>query len=81
MAFVTGSYQRKIKSYNKTKFILACASAQNDGFELNKTSVEIDWPRFWQVKYKADFRKYFILDESKIAVFSQKEIDFIKTGK
>lgn len=80
MPFVTGSYQRRIKCYNKTKFILACASAQNDGYELFKASSKIDYPRFWRLKYKADFRKYFIIDESKIAVFSQKEIERIKTG-
>lgn len=80
MAFVTGSYQRRIKLFNKKDFILACASAQNEGFELNKASEKIDWPRFWRVKYKADFRKYFIIDESKIAVFSQREIERIKTG-
>lgn len=80
MGYHTGYNRRKIKTYNRAEFIMRCAQAADDGYELHKRSKKRDWPRFWRHKFKAEYRKYYIIDDSKIAFFHKKQIEYIKTG-
>lgn len=81
MSYVTGWNAIRIKTTNQAKFIVECARAVDQGYELHKRSIKIDWPYFWRKKYKAQYRKYYIIEDSKIAYFSKEQIDYITTGK
>jgi hypothetical protein len=80
MGYRTGWTLRKIKTYSWSTYIELCARAVDEGFEIHKASVKTDWPRFWRRKYKAQYRRYYIIDDSKIAYFPKTEIERIKTG-
>lgn len=81
MSYVTGWNAIRIKTTSQVKFLVDCARAVENGYELHKRKVKTDWPRFWRKKYKAEYRKYYILDDSKIAYFLKEEIDYITSGK
>lgn len=81
MTYVTGWNTIRIKTTNQAKFLVESARAVADGYELHKRSIKRDWPYFWRKKYKAQYRKYYIIEDSKIAYFSKEQIDYITTGK
>lgn len=81
MSYFTGFARRKIESSDEALFLSLCANTKNEGYELHKSDARIDWPFFWRKVYTAQFRKYYIIDDSKIAYFSKREIERIKTGK
>lgn len=81
MSYMTGHQRRIVIATNRIDFGVMCGAAVKDEFELYKASARIDWPFFWRKVYTAQFRKYYIIDDSKIAYFSKREIDRIKTGK
>lgn len=81
MSVCTGFKQRKIRAYSRRDFILECSRAEADGYEMYKHSVKTDWPKFWRKKYKAQYRRYYVVDDERMAYFSKKEFDYIVTGK
>lgn len=81
MSYITGWHAIRIKTTNRVKFLIRSADAVAQGYELHKRSSKTDWPRFWRTKYKAEYRKYYIIEDSKIAYFSKEQIDYITTGK
>lgn len=80
MAYHIGHMKKKIKEYSLGRFLCRCADAEADGYELYKRTKKRDWPRLWRVKYKAEYRKYYIIDDTRIAYFPKKQIDYIVTG-
>jgi hypothetical protein len=80
MSYVTGWNAKKIKTYSWDRYIKLCSKARDEGYEIHKASSKRDWPRFWRRKYKAQYRRYYIIDDSKIAYFPKTEIERIKTG-
>lgn len=80
MTYVTGHNTRKIKTFSRARYIELCALARREGYELHKFSIKWDFPCFWRRKFKAHYRKYYIIEDSKIAYFSKKEINRIITG-
>lgn len=80
MTYVTGWNVIKIKTFDRIKFLIQCADAVTNGYELHKRSTKRIWPWFWRIRFKAEYRRYYIMDDSKIAYFSKQEIDRIKTG-
>lgn len=81
MSYVTGWNSIRIKTTDQIKFLIRCANAVTAGYELHKRTIKRDWPRFWRKRYKAEYRKYYIIDDSKIAYFSKEHIDYIVTGR
>ena len=81
MGYVTGWKSIRIKTTDRAAFLIRCARAVDEGYELHKRSIKTDWPRFWRKRYKAQYRKYYIIEDSKIAYFSRQQIDYITTGK
>lgn len=79
--YINGYHSHRIKTTDPAAFKLKCEKARKEGYELHKVKVKRDWPRFWRWKYKAEYRKYYIIDTEKIAFFSKKDIDYIVTGK
>ena len=80
MGYYIGHMVKKVKETSVHKYLLKCAKLENEGYEQFKTSVTYKWPKFWQKIYKAEYRKYYVLDDSRIAYFPKKQIDYIVTG-
>lgn len=80
MSYITGWSVIKVKAYSWNKYIKLCRKARDQEYECHKASSKRDWPRFWRRKYKAEYRKYYIIESSMIAYFPKSEIERIKTG-
>jgi hypothetical protein len=77
---IIGFHTERINTTDQRKFVARCRELLEQGYELHKASKRIDWPYFWRTRYKAKYRRHYVLENSKFAWFSQKEIDRIKTG-
>ena len=81
MGYVTGWQSIRIKTTDRIKFIAACVKARAEGYELHRRSSKVDWPKFWRRKFKAEYRRYYVIDDSRIAYIPKEDMDYIKTGK
>lgn len=80
MSHYTGHKVRKIKTTSWEKFVKLCVQASDEKFEFHKASSKRNWPFFWQRVYKAKYRRYYIIDEDKIAYIPKSQLDYIKSG-
>lgn len=62
MSVLDGMITKKVVSYDYKDFVEQCDKSIKEGYVLVKAKQKILWPYFWNVEYKAKFKKDFIYD-------------------